>query len=200
MSTTKAEILLHPIRLRIVLAVGSERMTTAQVAERLPDVAHATLYRHVAILAEAGVLQVVDERRVRGGVERTYALVREAAQLGPEDAAKADPEDLLAGFVAFSGSLIESFARYVRDPRARPGEDGVGYRQAAVWLDANERAELAHRVRAAIEPFLDNVPTAARQRVLLDTILVPDLAARPPERERMDRRLEKPSARTSTAP
>lgn len=182
MSTTDPEILLHPVRLRIILAVGSERMTTAGIAERLPDVAHATLYRQVGTLVDAGILRVVDERRVRGGVERTYALVREAAQLGPEDAAEADPEDLLAGFVAFSGSLIGVFARYVRDPGARPGRDAVGYRQAALWLDERERADLARRVRAAIDPFLDNEPSAERRRLLLSTILVPDLSASPPSR------------------
>ncbi len=63
MSQTPAEILLHPVRLRIVLAFGAEQLTTAQLADRLPDIAHATLYRQIATLADAGMLEVVDERR-----------------------------------------------------------------------------------------------------------------------------------------
>ena len=114
-----AEILLHPIRLRIVLAIGSERMTTSELAERLPDIAHATLYRQVATLTDAGLLEVVEERQVRGGVERTYALVAEAAQLAPEDVAAMSAEELQRGFIIFAGSLIAALGRYLEDPRAK---------------------------------------------------------------------------------
>ena len=180
MSPAHADILLHPIRLRIVLVLAAERrMTTAALAERLPDVAHATLYRHVATLAEAGIVEVVDERRVRGGVERTYALVASAAQLGPEEVAEATPEELLRGFAVFAGSLVDAFARYVTDPRARPSEDPVSYRQAALWLDEDGRAELVERVRTAVEPLLLNGPAEGREHVLLSTVLIPDLAGTP---------------------
>jgi DNA-binding PadR family transcriptional regulator len=40
----------------------------------LRDVATSSLYRQLAKLREAGVLQVVAERKARGAVERTYAL------------------------------------------------------------------------------------------------------------------------------
>ena len=144
-----ADILLHPIRLRIVLTVASERrMTTAEIAGRMPDIAHATLYRHVAFLADAGLLEVVDERRVRGGVERTYSLVTEAALMGPREVADASPEELLRGFAVFAGSLVEAFARYVNHPRARPEHDVVAFRQVALWLDRDERAELVDRLHS----------------------------------------------------
>ena len=51
--------------------------------DRLPDIPQATLYRHIAVLADAEVLEVADERRVRGAVERSYRLRRENAVLDP---------------------------------------------------------------------------------------------------------------------
>ena len=183
MSDSKPEILLHPVRLRIVLALGSERLTTTELAARLPDVAHATLYRQVATLVDGGMLEIVGERRVRGGVERTYALVAEAVRLGPEDTETLEREDLLRGFTVFAGTLIEAFARYLDDPRADPTTDTVTYRQAAIWLDDAEQAELVERLRAAIEPYLRNEPSADRARLLLSTILIPDLAAAPGDAE-----------------
>jgi DNA-binding transcriptional ArsR family regulator len=174
MSESPAEILLHPVRLRVVVAFGTEELTTTELAKRLPDIAQATLYRQVATLADAGMLEVVAERRVRGGVERTYALAPDAARLGPEDASAMSNDGLLSGFVVFAGTLIEALGRYLDDPAANPNEDPVGYRQAAIWLDDAERAELLERLRSAIGPYLENEPTKDRERLLLNTILIPD--------------------------
>ncbi len=179
MSESRAEILLHPVRLRIVLAFGSEELTTAQLAERLPDVAHATLYRHVATLANAGMLEVVAERRVRGGIERTYALVADAVKLGPDQAAAMSKDELLRGFVVYSGAMIEAFGRYLDHPAADLSEDPVAFRQAAIWLDDEERADLVERLRDAFAPYLGNEPTDTRERLLVNTVLIPDPSARP---------------------
>lgn len=174
MSRTSVELLLHPVRLRIALALGSEQLTTAQLAERLPDVAPATLYRQVATLVEAGLLEVIAERRIRGGTERTYALAETATRRGPESLAEMTPDQLFAGFLVFVGALVASVGRYVESPTADPAHDAFGFRQAALWLDEHERAELIGRLRAALAPSLGNEPSADRERLLLSTILVPD--------------------------
>ena len=177
MSEPTAEILLHPVRLRIVLAFGLERLTTAQLAERLPDIAHATLYRQVATLADAGMLEVVAERRVRGGVERTYALAEGAARLGPEDVVGMTTDELMRGFLVFAGTLVDSVGRYLDDPDADITRDPLSFRQAALWLDEPERTELFERLRAAVEPYLENEPLEGRERILFNTIFIPDPAA-----------------------
>lgn len=177
MSDSTAEILLHPVRLRIVLSFGAERLTTAQLAERLPDVAQATLYRQVATLVDAGMLEVVAERRIRGGTERTYALAPGGAKLGPDDAAEMTTNELFRGFIVFAGTLVESVGRYLDHPSANIAEDPLSFRQAGLWLDDDERAELIDRLREAVAPYLENQPTADRERLLLNTILVPDKTA-----------------------
>ncbi|HEY2693839.1 MAG TPA: helix-turn-helix domain-containing protein, partial [Pseudonocardiaceae bacterium] len=64
-----ADLLLHPVRLRIVKAfLGDRVLTTAQLAAELDDVPPGSVYRHVGLLTKAGVLHVVAERRVRGTV------------------------------------------------------------------------------------------------------------------------------------
>lgn len=183
MTESPAEILLHPVRLRIVLAFGSEALTTTQIAERLPDIAHATLYRHMGTLAEAGVLEVVAQRRVRGGIERTYTLVSDAARLGSDRAVSMSKEELQRGFGVFVGALMESFGRYLDHPSADIATDPVSFRQAAIWLDETELAELAERLRSALAPFLDNEPTDERERLLVNTVLIPDRSARPPHED-----------------
>ncbi|HEX3679309.1 MAG TPA: helix-turn-helix domain-containing protein, partial [Galbitalea sp.] len=82
------DLLLHPVRLRIIQAfLGDRALTTGQIALELPDVPGGSLYRHVALLTKAGVLQVVAERQVRGSIERTYTIRQAAARLGATEAA-----------------------------------------------------------------------------------------------------------------
>src|SRR5215471_21360478 len=84
-----ADLLLHPVRLRIVQAfLGDRALTTSDLAAELADVPAASLYRHVARLVAAGVLTVVAERRVRGAVERTYVLRIAAARISMDEIAK----------------------------------------------------------------------------------------------------------------
>lgn len=77
-----ADIVLHPVRLRIVQQLGGRQLTTAALREELPDITQATLYRHVAALIAAQIVTVVDERRVRGTIERTLALGERMAHVG----------------------------------------------------------------------------------------------------------------------
>src|SRR5262249_44095410 len=54
-----ADLLLHPVRLRIIKAfLGDRALTTTQLAAELDDVPAGSVYRHVARLAREGVLQV----------------------------------------------------------------------------------------------------------------------------------------------
>ena len=174
MATDSAELLLHPIRLRIVLAMTGTGMTTTELRQRLPDVAPATLYRHVAILVGSGLLEVVGEKQKRGTVERTYRVVEAQASLGAEDAASMTREEHLSAFITFVGALIQSFGRYLDQPEADFGRDGVGYRQAGLWVTPSELKKLVGDLGKVLAPYLKNEPRRGRSRVLLNTILVPD--------------------------
>ncbi|UHA58283.1 helix-turn-helix domain-containing protein [Metabacillus litoralis] len=72
---SKAKLILHPVRMKIVQTlIGSKEYTVQQIAARLTDVPQATLYRHLNKLLEAEVLKVVKENQIRGTVEKIYAL------------------------------------------------------------------------------------------------------------------------------
>jgi DNA-binding transcriptional ArsR family regulator len=174
MTSGKADLLLHPIRLRVVLASSGTEVTAADLAARLTDVPQATLYRQIAILVDAGILEVVAERRVRGAVERTLRLVADEATLGPEDAARLTPEQHQRGFVTFVGALIEAFGRYLDTPGADVAHDPVGYRQASLWLTDQEAHRLVGDLRVALDPYLSLEPAEGRRRVRLSTVLIPE--------------------------
>lgn len=176
MGTSTSELLLHPVRLRIVMALAGDELTTAQLGERLPEIPPATLYRQVATLHDGGVLEVVRERRVRGGVERTYRIVEGSTLVGPDDASVMSREEHMTGFVTFVGALVDSMGRYLENPEASPGEDAMGYRQVPLWLDADELDRMVEQIGGILRRYVDNEPAPGRSRLTLSTILIPDLA------------------------
>ena len=174
-----ADLLLHPVRLRVVQALLGERtLTTGDLHAELPDVPVATLYRHVGVLADAGVLEVVGERRVRGSTERTYRLVTAAASVGPEEAAGMTPEQHRRAFGTFVAALLADFDRWVDTGAAAPdgldpARDGVGYRMTGLWLDDDEFTGLLDDVRQALRARLGNAPRPGRRRRLVGTVFLP---------------------------
>jgi len=169
-----ADLLLHPVRLRVVQAfLGERALTTGELAEELSDVPPGSLYRHVAVLTKAGVLHVVAERRVRGAVERSYMLRPAAAQMSPAEVAAMSVEQHRHAFMAFVAGLLADFDRYLASGRADPARDGAGYRLAALWLSDEELRELLGELASVIQPRLANTPGPKRRRRLLASVLLP---------------------------
>jgi hypothetical protein len=173
---TTADLLLHPVRLRIVQAfLGERTLTTADLRAELPDVPPASLYRHVAVLAEAGVLTVVGERKVRGAAERSYRLDLPAASVGTDALDSMSVEDHRRAFRTFVAMLLADFDRYLERPGGRPDpvRDRIGYRQAAVWVTDAEFDALVADLAAVLRPRLENRPGGARRRRLVSTVHLP---------------------------
>lgn len=171
---TSAELLLHPVRLRIVQAfLGDRALTTANIQDELGDVPATSLYRHMARLVDAGILAVVAERRVRGAVERTYVMRLSAASIGLDEVAVMSAEEHRQAFTAYIAGLLGDFDRYLDGGDVDLLRDQVSYRLAAMWLDDAELAELRRELRRVLEPRLANPPSPGRSRRILATVLLP---------------------------
>lgn len=187
--------LTHPIRLRIVMSLVGEgrQLTTAQIAESMPDVAAPSLYRHIATLLDAGIIEVVSERRVRGAVERTLALKAGAANVDQEGAATMTAAEKGAAFGVYCAGLLATYEGYLASPdlkgplegvdwsevdwpddRADVGEaakEAAGYRTLALYLDAEDLKTLSEKLKEAVAPYLEADP--AKQRALFSTVFIP---------------------------
>jgi Helix-turn-helix domain len=169
-----ADLLLHPVRLRIVKAfLGDRALTVKQLAAELPDVPAGSIYRYVARLTEAGVLQVVAERRVRATIERTYTLRLYAAQLQPDEIAAMTVDEHANAFLAYVAGLLGDFDRYIATQPGRLDKDGAGYRVAAMWLTDAELSDYLRELAAISQPRLANAPGSGRRRRMLYTVLLP---------------------------
>jgi DNA-binding transcriptional ArsR family regulator len=162
------------------MAVAGRRVTARWLLAELGNVPQATLYYHLGLLTEAGFLQVVEERQVRGTVERVYAL-GQAPLLSATDLQNASADDHRRYFTMFLGALLGEFARYLEQPPRGTVDfvaDGVGYRQVPLELSDGEFLQMVQALNQALLPFLSHEPTPGRTRRLFSTVMMP--AARTP--------------------
>jgi hypothetical protein len=172
--TPVADLLLHPIRWRIVQRVLGRELTTTELKHDLPDVPTTTLYRHVAVLIEAGYLTVVRERRVRGTTERTLSL--DQTKVGRIDEAEAramTPEQHRQAFLLMLTRLAADFDRLVDRGDLYPRLNQLGYSQLALYVDADDFAAIQQGINALLEPHLHETP--GKDRIVLSLIALPDV-------------------------
>ncbi|HBF85211.1 MULTISPECIES: helix-turn-helix domain-containing protein [Streptomyces] len=168
-------LLLHPVRMRILQTlVGAGELTTAQLRERLPDVSPASMYRHVATLTQAGILEVVHERPVRGTVERSYRVRQDEALVDEEARAGMTKDDHRQAFTVFTGAMMADLDRYLSRDDADPPHEGVLYRQGAVWVTPEEFPGLVEELEELVARRTGHTPGDGRIRHIVSLALVPD--------------------------
>jgi DNA-binding transcriptional ArsR family regulator len=168
------ELLAHPVRLRVIHAMrGGRMLTTGQLCDRISDVSKATVYRHIDLLHGGGVLEVAEERRVRGAVERSYRLRQERAVIDRDIMESMSPDDHRHAFAAALAALLAEFNAYFARDHADPITDLVGYRQHALWLSRGELLEMIGDLQRVIVPRLANHPASDRAQYVLSPILFP---------------------------
>jgi hypothetical protein len=168
------------MRILLVLAGGGPA-TAGEIAERVPDVPPATLYRHLNALRRGGVLAVAEERKVRGATERRFVLHPGGASIGHADLAAASRDDHARWFASFLAGLLGAFGRYLDRGSPDFPRDGVGYREVVLHLSDAELGEMATALNAALMRFVAQPPAEGRTPRLFATVLMPaDDVAGPP--------------------
>lgn len=180
MDQSHFDLLLHPVRMQVIQTlVAGRRMTAQEIGERMPEVAQATLYRHLRSLVEGSVLEVVEERRVRGAVERVYAVRGEQLAIPPAELARATAADHMRYFTTFVAGLLGSFGRYLRRPWIDLANDGVGYRLVTLNLTREELGTFIDDLNTRLHRELDNEPSAGRRPYAISRIVIPEEAGPP---------------------
>jgi hypothetical protein len=180
MNTAKENLLLHPVRMRIILATAGRQVTAQQLAGELPDIPQASLYRNINALAAGGILVVVRERRVHNTTEKTYALPEKGQFLSVEDLNNAQPEDYVRLVTQYLGLLLGYFVRYVQGGDVDILRDNVLFQMAPLYLSQGEALELGKAMQTLLLPYVNNDPSPDRQRSILGLISLPDVVGAPP--------------------
>ncbi|MFK7930940.1 MAG: helix-turn-helix domain-containing protein [Myxococcota bacterium] len=147
MPSEQADLILHPVRLRLILALSSREATTSELSSLLPDVPRATLHRHLGRLVEGGLIEVTQERRGRGRPEKTYGVPVGADVIAPDEAAQLTSEDLERHFATFTATLMQGLSSGL----ARTGPVGrVHFQARELTLDHDGETRILERLSGAL--------------------------------------------------
>lgn len=134
---------------------GNSGLTPLQIADALPDVPQASLYRHINRLVEGNVLIIVEERRVHGTTEKVYALNTSLkTHLIGEDMANLSKVEHMHYFNSFVVTLLDEFSTYLRQtPHVDLAADGVGYSQVVLHMSDAVLADFAANFNQILLPY-----------------------------------------------
>jgi DNA-binding transcriptional ArsR family regulator len=176
MAESIADLIIHPIRIRIIQSlVGGFRRTTQEISEIMPDIPQATMYRHLNKLLKAKVLEIVEHKQVRGSIEKVYILAELGAEIPAKDLLQMNADEHMEMFMKFIALLIGDYDRYLKQEQLDLEKDGVSFRQVALNLSDEEYRQLLMEMRATMQLHLNNEASDERTKRVITTIVIPEI-------------------------
>lgn len=127
------EIMLHPIRMRIIQELARrEATTTNEICEKISDVPRTTLYRHIKILIDNNIAEVISKEKIRGTFERTIALNI------PQVTKHNTVENAAENAFGFLMSNYGKFHSYFNGENPDPGKDKIFLNNTVMMMNDSE--------------------------------------------------------------
>jgi DNA-binding transcriptional ArsR family regulator len=153
----------HPLRVRILAMLDERKASPNQLAGWL-GASLGTVAYHVRTLEQLGLIELVDETRVRGAVEHHYRA-RQRPNVTAEGWAQAPPIAKQAAV----GSSLDVIAEYARVSAAAGGFDRRDAHLARVLykLDGRGFTQLSKAISKLLEQA-DKIEASAAERIAKD--------------------------------
>ena len=157
MSLTKVDLIMHPVRFRILQTLAGANLTTQEIDDRLPDVPKSSIYRHLKLLLAGEMIAIAEKRLVNGIQEKVYRLAQRP-YLSADDMTGLTPDDHMRTFTTYVMTLLQGFAHYLDTAGEMPDllTDRVGYTEVAFWANEAEMDAFQAALNQAILPLLQN--------------------------------------------
>ena len=164
-----AKLILNPARLRILQYIrlyGSVR--TSDIVKYLNDIPRATVYHHVKILEENNMIEVIKENRVRGTIEKVYALKEYTTSM--------EGETFVALSTAFYVGLMQEMNEYFSRKEQDHKTDNVLFSSALLYMSDNEYENLLKSIADLLKPYIEQKPKSNLKLRKLSIISSPPVA------------------------
>lgn len=181
MTTNMFDLIVHPIRLRIVTAMSNDRFTAKDLVEALPDIAQTTLYRHINVLVEGGMLEVVEEIPQRGTVERVFGF-KTPPSLSPEDLRGLSKEKIQETFSLILFNLLnEALSALNQFPEGEEIDllgSGFQFSECQINLSDAEYQQMNEKILEIMVAACQNQPAEDRKRRIFSYMFIPLMAGK----------------------
>lgn len=168
------DLILHPIRMRIIQQLSKGTATVNQLKEWISDIPQATLYRHLNILKKNNIIYVIEERKIRGAIEKTYAIEKQNPITSVEELTKMSGEEHLKMFMTFLSNVTGQAKSYLLS-NPDLAKDPFGYNQLDLYLTSSEIEELNKGMNELLKSFISNRPSKQNEKVTLIQMVLPEL-------------------------
>lgn len=149
---------MNPVRQRIIqYLIFHEKGTAGEMRKELSDIPAASLYRHLKTLLDAGCIEVLEAKKVRGTIENTYGLVQRPMGESPGQ------EEIACLIQASLMSLMSSFQQYFLKQDVDPAKDLLSLTTSTLMLTDEEFMELSGRLGQMMNDYVGNGPGNGRR-------------------------------------
>ncbi|WP_019850424.1 helix-turn-helix domain-containing protein [Desulfitobacterium sp. PCE1] len=166
--------LLNPVRMKILqLFLQNETETVKRIAEELPSIPPASLYRHVNKLVEGEIIEVCAEYKIRGTVEKVYRLKNNSLLYNDEQILEAGQEEVFSYFYSFATALLSDFDNYLSGKDYDLGQDRVSFQSYPLYLTDQECDELFQTIQETLNKVASNKEEGERRLRKFSFVLIP---------------------------
>lgn len=164
------QVLLNPIRMRIVQYLAThESVTVGELVSIMTDVPRTTLYRHINTLAGSNILTVVGENRIRGTVEKVYAL--NILTLSSENTL----QNATRNAFGFLMKIYADFEKYFSNANANPGKDRVFLNNTVLLMSDEEYDDFLNELKNLMVKHMKEEPSIKRKARSFSIISAPNI-------------------------
>jgi len=153
-----------PVKAKLILEFNKQNQATAkQLAEIHSGIPQATLYRHLKKMLADGVLKVVSENRIRGTVEKVYALAFDPADDIGKMLHENDGKMYLQIVTRQVLGILQEFREYTSGTGIDLERDGSGILVTPVYATAEELKEAITKISETLMSLYNNPADGERR-------------------------------------
>jgi DNA-binding transcriptional ArsR family regulator len=168
-----ADLILHPVRYQILQSLYESRKTTQEIAEDMPSTPKSSIYRHLKVLLEAGLVQIVEIRQVNGIQEKVYQA-GELPRVKNEDMEGHTIDDYKRMAGAYFSAILKGFTEYLdRTPQPDLLKDKVGFTDTRFYASDEELENFRKQLNEILQPLMNNLPDKNKRRHMVSMITYP---------------------------
>lgn len=173
MNKSKIDLIIHPVRLSLLQILTNACLTTSEISDALPSFPKSSIYRHLKILLNEGMVEIIETRPVKGTLEKVYRLAQPAA-LDKNDLQGTTKQDYMRMFTTFAASMLRGFSDFLDSTGDEQLTNEIfGCTATTFYATTQEMEQFSNELNKILDPLKQNSPSPVRQQQMFSIITFP---------------------------